>query len=95
MAYLALNLGFLKTLAFFAIAQCGCGIFLALVFGLGHNGMATYDADARPDFWKLQVCATTHTAAVVKLCADNCVVTAVKEAVLAGGGGGGSFYSCT
>ena len=55
MSYLALNLGFYKTLAFVTIAQCGCGIFLALVFGLGHNGMATYDADARPDFWKLQV----------------------------------------
>lgn len=55
MAYLAVNLGFVKSLAFFAVAQCGCGLFLALVFGLGHNGMATYDADARPDFWKLQV----------------------------------------
>jgi hypothetical protein len=32
-----------------------CGLFLALVFGLGHNGMAVYDADKRPDFWKLQV----------------------------------------
>merc|ERR1719201_2633317 len=29
--------------------------FLAFVFGLGHNGMATYDAETRPDFWKLQV----------------------------------------
>lgn len=56
MAYLAFNLGFVKSLAFFTVAQCGCGLFLALVFGLGHNGMATYDADARPDFWKLQVC---------------------------------------
>lgn len=55
MTYLALNLGFVKSLAFFTVAQCGCGLFLALVFGLGHNGMATYDADARPDFWKLQV----------------------------------------
>jgi hypothetical protein len=27
----------------------------ALVFGLGHNGMAVYHADERPDFWKLQV----------------------------------------
>ena len=55
MGYLALHLGFLKSVAFFTIAQCLCGLFLALVFGLGHNGMATYDADARPDFWKLQV----------------------------------------
>ena len=43
------------SVAYFLTATCGCGLFLALVFGLGHNGMATYDADARPDFWKLQV----------------------------------------
>lgn len=55
MIYLWINLGVLKGFAFFTIAQCGCGLFLALVFGLGHNGMATYDADVRPDFWKLQV----------------------------------------
>ncbi|CAN0302424.1 unnamed protein product, partial [Scytosiphon promiscuus] len=60
MAYLAFHLGFVKSLAFFAVAQCGCGLFLALVFGLGHNGMATYDADARPDFWKLQVTTTRN-----------------------------------
>lgn len=48
-------MGFLKGLVFFAVAQMGCGLFLALVFGLGHNGMSTYAADARPDFWKLQV----------------------------------------
>jgi fatty acid desaturase len=33
---------------------------LALVFGLGHNGMAVYDADKRPDFWKLQVTTTRN-----------------------------------
>ncbi|CAN0395297.1 unnamed protein product [Ascophyllum nodosum] len=60
MGYLALHLGFLKSVAFFTIAQCLCGLFLALVFGLGHNGMATYDADARPDFWKLQVTTTRN-----------------------------------
>jgi len=37
------------------VATTSCGLFLALVFGLGHNGMATYDAETRPDFWKLQV----------------------------------------
>jgi len=45
----------LKSLAFFFTATCSCGFLLALVFGLGHNGMPTYDADSRPDFWKLQV----------------------------------------
>lgn len=40
---------------YFFTAQMSCGFFLALVFGLGHNGMAVYPADQRPDFWKLQV----------------------------------------
>lgn len=53
--YLWTHLGFWRGLVFFAVAQMGGGLFLALVFGLGHNGMATYDADDRPDFWKLQV----------------------------------------
>mmetsp|Transcript_10084 Transcript_10084/g.14234 ORF Transcript_10084/g.14234 Transcript_10084/m.14234 type:complete len:118 (+) Transcript_10084:1141-1494(+) len=37
-----------------------CGFMLALVFGLGHNGMSTYDASDRPDFWKLQVTTTRN-----------------------------------
>ena len=37
-----------------------CGLFLALVFGLGHNGMAVYPANERPDFWKLQVTTTRN-----------------------------------
>jgi len=44
----------------FLLMTCSCGLFLALVFGLGHNGMAVYDADARPDFWKLQVTTTRN-----------------------------------
>jgi len=50
----------LYSVAYFMIATCSCGLFLALVFGLGHNGMATYDADKRPDFWKLQVTTTRN-----------------------------------
>jgi len=46
-------LGF--AIVYFFIATCSSGFFLAIVFGLGHNGMATYDAETRPDFWKLQV----------------------------------------
>jgi fatty acid desaturase len=38
----------------------GCGLLLATVFGLGHNGMAVYPADQRPDFWKLQVTNTRN-----------------------------------
>jgi len=52
--------GLTKSLAYFFTANCSCGLFLALVFGLGHNGMATYDAETRPDFWKLQVTTTRN-----------------------------------
>jgi|EP00566_Odontella_aurita_P012105 fatty acid desaturase/predicted heme/steroid binding protein len=48
------------SLMYFLISTCSCGLFLALVFGLGHNGMATYDATTRPDFWKLQVTTTRN-----------------------------------
>jgi len=47
-------------IAYFFLSTCSCGFFLALVFGLGHNGMATYDAETRPDFWKLQVTTTRN-----------------------------------
>jgi fatty acid desaturase/predicted heme/steroid binding protein len=50
----------LHAVAFFLWAQMSCGLMLALVFGLGHNGMAVYAADARPDFWKLQVTTTRN-----------------------------------
>jgi len=45
---------------FFFTSQFACGLFLALVFGLGHNGMAVYEANKRPDFWKLQVTTTRN-----------------------------------
>jgi acyl-lipid Delta6-acetylenase / acyl-lipid (9-3)-desaturase len=47
-------------LSYFLLMTCSCGLMLALVFGLGHNGMAVYDADKRPDFWKLQVTTTRN-----------------------------------
>lgn len=50
----------LAAAAYFIVSQCSCGLFLALVFGLGHNGMAVYPADQRPDFWKLQVSTTRN-----------------------------------
>jgi len=46
--------------AYFLLATCSSGVLLALVFGLGHNGMAVYDAETRPDFWKLQVTTTRN-----------------------------------
>lgn len=51
---------FLYSLSYFMIMTCSCGWFLAIVFGLGHNGMETYDAVTRPDFWKLQVTTTRN-----------------------------------
>merc|ERR1712071_478466 len=48
------------SLMYFFTATCSSGLFLALVFGLGHNGMAVYDAETRPDFWKLQVTTTRN-----------------------------------
>jgi fatty acid desaturase len=45
---------------FIAASNVLTGLFLAVVFGLGHNGMAVYHADDRPDFWKLQVSTTRN-----------------------------------
>lgn len=42
------------------VAETSCGLFLAMVFGVGHNGMAVYPAEERPDFWKLQVTTTRN-----------------------------------
>lgn len=47
---------------YFLVSQTSCGLFLATVFGLGHNGMAVYPADERPDFWKLQVSTTRNVS---------------------------------
>lgn len=49
-----------NAISYFILAQTSCGLFLAVVFGLGHNGMAVYPADQRPDFWKLQVTTTRN-----------------------------------
>jgi len=49
-----------NAICFFLLAQTFCGFILALVFGLGHNGMAVYPANQRPDFWKLQVTTTRN-----------------------------------
>mmetsp|Transcript_21217 Transcript_21217/g.26770 ORF Transcript_21217/g.26770 Transcript_21217/m.26770 type:complete len:489 (+) Transcript_21217:124-1590(+) len=48
------------SICYYTTALCSSGLFLALVFGLGHNGMSTYDAETRPDFWKLQVTTTRN-----------------------------------
>jgi fatty acid desaturase len=51
---------FLNAVSYFFLAQTSCGLFLATVFGLGHNGMSVYPANQRPDFWKLQVTTTRN-----------------------------------
>lgn len=51
---------FLNAACYFLLAQTSCGLFLATVFGLGHNGMSVYPANQRPDFWKLQVTTTRN-----------------------------------
>lgn len=50
----------INAISYFFLAQTSCGLFLAIVFGLGHNGMAVYPANERPDFWKLQVSTTRN-----------------------------------
>ena len=54
------NMTWMNALMYFLVSQTSCGLFLATVFGLGHNGMAVYPADERPDFWKLQVTTTRN-----------------------------------
>jgi len=48
------------SVAYYLLHTGSSGLFLALVFGVGHNGMATYDAETRPDFWTLQVTTTRN-----------------------------------
>ena len=46
-------------LAHFLVAQTGCGILLAVAFGVGHNGMTIHSPGTRPGFARLQ-CETTR-----------------------------------
>lgn len=58
--YILSHMSVPTALLYFIVAQTSCGLMLALVFGLGHNGMAVYPANERPDFWKLQVTTTRN-----------------------------------
>lgn len=49
-----------QALAFFALSQTACGLLLAVAFGVGHNGMAVYENDKKPDFLTLQVTTTRN-----------------------------------
>ena len=50
----------MQALVFGLGSQMMCGLMLALAFGLGHNGMATYDADKTPEFYEWQITTTRN-----------------------------------
>jgi len=58
--YLLTFMPLANAVTFYVLSQTLSGLFLAIVFGLGHNGMAVYPANERPDFWKLQVTTTRN-----------------------------------
>lgn len=49
-----------QAVVYLAGTQMLCGIFLAIPFGVGHNGMAVYDAGTQPDFYRLQITTTRN-----------------------------------
>ncbi|TYZ64724.1 hypothetical protein PybrP1_002855 [[Pythium] brassicae (nom. inval.)] len=60
---LACGMSALEGLAFFLVSQMTCGLLLALVFSIGHNGMSVYERASKPDFWQLQVTTTRNIRA--------------------------------
>jgi len=58
--YVLRQMPIINAIVYYIVAQTSCGIMLATVFGLGHNGMSVYPANERPDFWKLQVTTTRN-----------------------------------
>ncbi|KDO15957.1 hypothetical protein SPRG_18514, partial [Saprolegnia parasitica CBS 223.65] len=61
----AANMSLLQALSFLFVSQASCGLFLAMVFSVGHNGMEVFDKDSKPDFWKLQVLSTRNVTSSV------------------------------
>jgi fatty acid desaturase len=49
-----------SALGFYLASQAICGQILFAVTSLGHNGLPVYEADERPDYWKLQVTTTRN-----------------------------------
>lgn len=47
-------------IAYFFASQMFCGFLLAIAFGVGHNGMATYEKENKPDFGSLQITTTRN-----------------------------------
>mmetsp|Transcript_7262 Transcript_7262/g.20935 ORF Transcript_7262/g.20935 Transcript_7262/m.20935 type:complete len:493 (+) Transcript_7262:36-1514(+) len=46
--------------AFWLLAQAICGFVLFSITSLGHNGLPVYEANDKPDYWKLQVTTTRN-----------------------------------
>mmetsp|Transcript_47049 Transcript_47049/g.112801 ORF Transcript_47049/g.112801 Transcript_47049/m.112801 type:complete len:465 (-) Transcript_47049:64-1458(-) len=49
-----------QAVMFLLVSQMFCGLLLAIAFGVGHNGMAVYEADKKPDFLTLQITTTRN-----------------------------------
>jgi len=50
----------LSAVGFWLLAQAIGSLLVFVVTGNGHNGMATYEAASRPDYWTLQVTTTRN-----------------------------------
>eukprot|EP00002_Diphylleia_rotans_P032680 TRINITY_DN687_c0_g1_i2.p1 TRINITY_DN687_c0_g1~~TRINITY_DN687_c0_g1_i2.p1 ORF type:complete len:429 (+),score=80.78 TRINITY_DN687_c0_g1_i2:138-1424(+) len=50
-------MSFTEALIYFVVSQGSCGLMLALVFSVGHNGMEVFP-DKSLDFWSMQVLST-------------------------------------
>nr|AKE48451.1 C18-delta6 desaturase protein [Pythium sp. BCC53698]ALE65995.1 delta6 desaturase protein [synthetic construct] len=54
------NMSLVQAVIYHVTAQMFCGLLLALVFSIGHNGMSVYERESKPDFWQLQVTTTRN-----------------------------------
>jgi len=60
LALMVLYMTPVQSVIFFLASQMMCGLMLAISFGLGHNGMATYDADKTPEYYEWQITTTRN-----------------------------------
>lgn len=57
-ALIAYTMDLTTALCFVLLSQTAAGFLLALVFGVGHNGMAIFDEGSRPGYFEMQVRST-------------------------------------
>ena len=60
LTYVCVTVSPAAAVALFATAQMLGGLLLAIAFGVGHNGMPTYDAAAKPGFAELAITTTRN-----------------------------------